>query len=65
MAQKKMGRPKTENPLDYEVKTRVDAQMYADISNYCEQHEIGRAVFARKAFSMLLKTEDNGSAKKS
>lgn len=55
MAQKKMGRPKSDNPLKYEVKTSVDAATNAEVLAYCERHNIERAEFARRAIYMLLK----------
>lgn len=57
LAQKKMGRPKSDNPLKYEIKTAVDAATYAEAMSYCEKHGIDRATFARKAINELLKKE--------
>lgn len=55
LVQKKMGRPKSDNPLKYSVRTTVDAATYADIQQYCDKHGIDRATFTRKAVLELLK----------
>ncbi len=49
LAQKKMGRPKKENPMNYLVRTYVDAAMNAEILMYCEEHNIERTELVRRA----------------
>ena len=48
MLQKKMGRPKAENPLDVELKVRLDARTAEQFRRYCEKRKIKRGSAIRE-----------------
>ena len=47
--EKKIGRPKLEKPKSIEIKVRVDEDTNNKINTYCEENEINKSVFLRKA----------------
>lgn len=51
------GRPKAENPMQFEIRTRVDADTHAAIVERCKSENITRSVFLRRAIDLALKTK--------
>ena len=54
MSSKQMGRPKTENPKDNDVKVRLDSKTHKKLLEYCEQHNITKAEAIRQGIHLLL-----------
>lgn len=52
-----MGRPKSDNPKDIDIKVRVDAETNVKLLTYCEKHGITRAEAIRAGVHLLLKDE--------
>ena len=50
----KMGRPKSVNPKNYELRTRVDSETNEKINSFCEQEKITRSIFLRRAIDLIL-----------
>lgn len=48
------GRPKSDNPLNVDVKVRLDAATSKQLDEYCEQHAITRTEAIRKGIHLLL-----------
>lgn len=51
------GRPKSANPLNFEVKVKMDEKTFREMLDYCEKHQINRMQFLRKGIDLVLKTE--------
>lgn len=49
-----MGRPKSENPKDIDVKVRLDRATHQKLLEYCEVNQITKASAIRKAIGLLL-----------
>lgn len=54
MMTQKMGRPKSVNPKNYELRTRVDSETNEKINSFCEQEKITRSIFLRRAIDLIL-----------
>jgi len=48
------GRPKAENPKNYSIKIRFDAETHNALTAYCEKHEINRTEAIRQGLKLLL-----------
>lgn len=48
------GRPKAENPLNIDIKVRLDSETSERLTNYCETHGITRAEAIRQGIHLLL-----------
>lgn len=57
------GRPKAQNPLDIDVKVRLDALTAAELDRYCDRHNTRRAAAIRSAVLAML-AEDARRAQK-
>lgn len=57
MSSKKMGRPKSMNPKDIDVKVRFDKELHAKLLEYCEEHDITRTEAIRQGVHLLLADE--------
>lgn len=51
----KVGRPKTENPLNVDLKVRLDDETNKKLITYCTEHDITRAEAIRQGIHLLLK----------
>lgn len=51
----KVGRPKTENPLNVDLKVRLDGETNKKLLTYCAEHDITRAEAIRQGIHLLLK----------
>ena len=51
---KKMGRPKSNNPLDIDIKVRINQSTHDKILRICEKKQITRAEFIRNAIKEYL-----------
>lgn len=51
------GRPKSDNPKQHEIRTRVDEDTYTAIVKTCEREKITRSDFLRQAIDSALKTK--------
>lgn len=54
MPPKKMGRPKSDNPKDIDVKVRFDKELHGKLLDYCEKHNITRTEAIRQGVHLLL-----------
>lgn len=54
MPPKKMGRPKSTNPKDIDVKVRFDKELHEKLLDYCENHNITRTEAIRQGVHLLL-----------
>lgn len=57
MSSKKIGRPKSLNPKDIDVKVRFDKELHAKLLKYCEKHNITRTEAIRQGVHLLLADE--------
>lgn len=57
MSSKKIGRPKSTNPKDIDVKVRFDKELHAKLLQYCERHNITRTEAIRRGIHLLLSEE--------
>lgn len=48
------GRPKSENPLNIDVKVRLDSATSKQLDEYCKQHAMTRTEAIRKGIHLLL-----------
>ena len=48
------GRPKTDNPLNVDIKVRLDNDTNEKLLDYCEIHSITRAEAIRQGVHLLL-----------
>lgn len=55
MCSKKMGRPKSDNPLNVDIKVRIDEKTNKKLLEYCEKHDISRTEAIRKGIDWVLK----------
>lgn len=51
------GRPKKENPLNIDVKVRIDKEMDEKIKAYAEKHELSRTEVIRKGIKLILESD--------
>ena len=51
------GRPKAENPLNVDVKVRLDKETSDKLDEYCKSHGITKAEAVRKGVHLLLEKE--------
>ena len=51
------GRPKSENPLNVDVKVRLDSETSRRLDDYCKKHGITRTEAIRKGIHLLLGRE--------
>ncbi len=49
-----MGRPKSNNPKSYELRTRVDSEMNEKINSFCKKERMTRSDFLRKGVELFL-----------
>ena len=52
------GRKKLDNPLNYDIKVRVDNATHDALLEYCEKHDIKKAEFIRKLIVEFLAAEN-------
>lgn len=52
------GRPKLENPLEVELKTRIDVETHKRLVKYCTEHRTTRAEVVRELIERLLQEDD-------
>ena len=57
MSSKKMGRPKSINPKDIDVKVRFDKELHTKLLEYCKEHNITRTEAIRQGVHLLLADE--------
>lgn len=57
MTSSKMGRPKAKNPLNVDIKVRVDEHINKQLLEYCKKHNITRAEAVRRGIHLVLKSE--------
>lgn len=50
----RIGRPKKENPLNVDVKVRIDKETDEKIKAYAEKHELTRTEVIRKGIKLIL-----------
>lgn len=48
------GRPKMDNPRDYEVKARITTKTYKKLLEYCKKQDITKAEAIRKGIFLLI-----------
>lgn len=53
----KIGKPKSKNPKEYDVKVKLDSSTHAALLIYCEMNNMTKASAIRKGIDLLLKTE--------
>lgn len=53
----KMGRPKSDNPKEFDVKVRLDRNTHTELLEYCEKNHTTKANAIRKGIRMLLNKE--------
>lgn len=51
---KKIGRPKSENPKDIEVKVRIESDINKALLEYCKKENITRAEAIRRGIRKIL-----------
>lgn len=54
---KKMGRPKSDNPKEHDIKVRLDNKTHEKILNYCKSNHITKAEAIRRGINLLLKNK--------
>ena len=54
MSAKKMGRPKTDNPINIRTSLRLDAETDKKLIEYCQQHNLTKGEAIRKGVHLLL-----------
>lgn len=55
---KKMGRPKTDNPINISTTVRLDANTDKRLKEYCENNKVTKGEAVRKGVILLLATEE-------
>ena len=55
---KKMGRPKTDNPINISTTVRLDAKTDEKLKEYCESHKVTKGEAVRKGVILLLATDE-------
>ncbi|WP_162012509.1 CopG family transcriptional regulator [Streptococcus sp. S784/96/1] len=53
------GRPKSEKPLNVEVKARIDSELNKKLEDYCLQKKTTRTEVVRKGIKLVLGLEEN------
>ncbi|HFI0103564.1 MULTISPECIES: CopG family transcriptional regulator [Streptococcus] len=53
------GRPKSEKPLNVEVKARIDTELNKQLEDYCLQKKTTRTEVVRKGIKLVLGLEEN------
>lgn len=53
------GRPKSERPLNVEVKARIDTELNKQLEDYCLQKKTTRTEVVRKGIKLVLGLEEN------
>lgn len=53
------GRPKSEKPLNVEVKARIDSELNKRLEDYCLQKKTTRTEVVRKGIKLVLGLEKN------
>ena len=51
------GRPKADNPLNVDVKVRLDSSTSKKLEDYCKKHNITRTEAIRRGIHLLLDKE--------
>ena len=51
------GRPKADNPLNVDVKVRLDSETNKKLEDYCKMHRLTRTEAIRKGIHLLLAQE--------
>ena len=51
------GRPKSEKPLNNDIKVRLDAETHEKLLNYCNSHKTNKAQTIRTAVIKFLDSE--------
>ena len=51
------GRPKADNPLNVDVKVRLDSETNKKLEDYCKMHGLTRTEAIRKGIHLLLTQE--------
>lgn len=57
MGSAKIGRPKSNNPKEYDVKVRLDSLTHQALIRYCDRNKITKASAIRKGIDLLLETD--------
>lgn len=57
MGSAKTGRPKSNNPKEYDVKVRLDILTHQALVDYCERKNMTKASAIRKGIDLLLQTD--------
>ncbi|MBY5026790.1 CopG family transcriptional regulator [Streptococcus suis] len=55
----RIGRPKSEKPLNVEVKARIDTELNKQLEDYCLQKKTTRTEVVRKGIKLVLGLEEN------
>lgn len=53
-SKKNVGRPKTDNPKNNDVKVRLDNETHKKLLNFCEKNNITKASAIRRGIDLLL-----------
>ena len=48
------GRPKADNPKNYDIKVRYDEETHKELIEYCKKHNIKRVEAFRQGLKLLL-----------
>lgn len=59
MPNKKMGRPKKENPMDKRITIRMDNETYKILEKYCDSKKVDKAVAVRDGIYKLVDDTQN------
>ncbi|OMG48750.1 CopG family transcriptional regulator [Paenibacillus macerans] len=52
------GRPKAENPKKYNIKARLNEEMYSAVTDYCTKHNLTVTDAIRLGLKLLLSEEE-------
>ena len=58
-----MGRPKSENPKTFEVKTSIDEETYLILKRYCEKHQLKNSEVIRLSIERTLRIRKKNNTK--
>lgn len=50
----KIGRPKTDNPINIRTSVRLDAKTYSELLKYCAERDVTKGEAIRKGVQLLL-----------
>lgn len=53
----KVGRPKSTNPLNVDVKVRFDEKTHNKLVKYCEEHQTTRTEVIRQGVNLVIEKE--------